>query len=238
MFYPEEDIDARLARTRSCETRRARRAASRTRAGACARTARGSGPTSSSPRCATRTATLVGFAKVTRDLTSASAPRSSCGQTRGAERREREQRSACWCRRARLRDLHARPRRPRRDLERGRRAHQGLPRGRDHRPALLELFYPTRTRAPAAPGRRAADRRARGPLRGGGLARAQGRHALLGQRRDHGAARRHTAAWSASPRSRATSPSAARRSSSSRSQSARPAWRRSASTAAGPRWRA
>ena len=55
-------------RSTSCRSPR-RRAASRTRAGACARTARSSGPTSRSRRCATRRAVCVGFAKLTRDLT-------------------------------------------------------------------------------------------------------------------------------------------------------------------------
>ena len=41
----------------------------------------------------------------------------------------------------RLRDLHARPRRPRRQLEHRRRAHQGLHARRDHRPALLAVLH-------------------------------------------------------------------------------------------------
>ena len=82
--------------------------------------------------------------------------------------------------RDRLRDLPARARRDGGDVERRRGAHQGLRRGRDRRPALLDLLHRRRSRA-RAPGGRAADRRARGPLRGGGLARAQGRHAVLGQ---------------------------------------------------------
>ena len=43
----------------------------------------------------------------------------------------------------------------RRDLERGRRAHQGLPRRRDHRPALLDLLPAGRGRAPDWPRARA-----------------------------------------------------------------------------------
>ena len=47
----------------------AARAASKTKAGACARTARASGRTWSSPRCTRRMAHSSGYAKVTRDLT-------------------------------------------------------------------------------------------------------------------------------------------------------------------------
>ena len=62
-----------------------------------------------------------------------------------------------------------------------------------------------RGRAPGEhPDARAAGRGARGPLRGRGLARPQGRHAVLGQRRDHRAARRARRRSSASRRSRAT----------------------------------
>ena len=55
--------------------------------------------------------------------------------------------------------LHARPRRPRRQLERRRRAHQGLRARRDHRPALLALLHrggPRRRRAARGRWRRAA----------------------------------------------------------------------------------
>ena len=86
----------------------------------------------------------------------------------------------------------------------GARAHQGLRRRRDHRPALLDLLS-RRTRVesgwPEHELQVAAERR---PLRGRGLAGAQGRHPLLGQRHHHGAARRAGAAASASPRSPAT----------------------------------
>ena len=57
------------------------RAASRTRAGACARTAAGSGPAWSSPRCTTISGKHIGFAKVTRDLTE-QAPRAHAGGRR------------------------------------------------------------------------------------------------------------------------------------------------------------
>ena len=102
-----------------------------------------------------------------------------------------------------LRDLHARPDGQRRDLERGRRAHQGLRGRRDHRPALLAVLPARRTSAPGKCETRARGRGARGPLRGRGLARPQGRHAVLGERRHHRAARPSTASSSASPRSRA-----------------------------------
>ena len=49
-----------------------------------------------------------------------------------------------------LRDLHARPRRPDRELERRRAAQQGLHRRRDHRPALPRLL-PARRRPRATP---------------------------------------------------------------------------------------
>ena len=66
-------LSARSARPRPARararSRAARSAPSRTKAGASARTARCSGPTSSSPRCATPNGELLGFAKVTRDLT-------------------------------------------------------------------------------------------------------------------------------------------------------------------------
>src|SRR6266542_5259358 len=77
-----------------------------------------------------------------------------------------------------LRDLHARPGRPRDELERWRRADQGLPRRRDHRQALLDLLHARRCEArPSARG--PAGGRARGTLRGGGLACPQGRVPLL-----------------------------------------------------------
>ena len=68
IFYPQEARGQRLARARAARSP-PRTAASSTTAGACARTARCSGPTSRSPRCATRTGRLLGFAKLTRDLT-------------------------------------------------------------------------------------------------------------------------------------------------------------------------
>ena len=136
-------------------------------------------------RCATTTASCVGFAKVTRDLT---------------ERREHEEAAPergalppAGRGRAGLRDLHARPGRPRRELERRRAAHQGLQRRRDHRPALLDVLSARGRGARASPARSWRIATRDGPLRGRRLARAQGRLALLGQRRDHRAVRRRTA---------------------------------------------
>ena len=54
----------------------------------------------------------------------------------------------------------------------------------------FELFYTDEARARRHPDHELRGRGARGPLRGGGLARPQGRHAVLGQRRHHRPARR------------------------------------------------
>ena len=87
-----------------------------------------------------------------------------------------------------LRDLHARPRRAGAHLERRRAADQGLRGRRHHRPAFFALLH---AGGPCA--RLAGLRTARGaryrPFRGRRLARAQGRHALLGERRDQPVAR-------------------------------------------------
>ena len=89
----------------------------------------------------------------------------------------------------RLRHLHARSQRHRHQLERRRRAHQGLSRDGDRRPAFLALLHRGRPRGRHA-GARPRDGRARGQVRGRGLARAQGRLALLGQRRHQSDPRR------------------------------------------------
>ena len=84
--------------------------------------------------------------------------------------------------RRRLRHLHAGPAGHHDQLEHRRRAHQGLSPQRDRRPAFSR-FYTDEDRAAGLPAEGARDRGARGQVRGGGLARAQGRHALLGERR-------------------------------------------------------
>ena len=107
------------------------------------------------------------------------------GEYPGAEDRRRPVRAVCVKRR-RLRDLHARSDGQDRDLERRRPADQGLHRGRGHRPPLLALL-PAR-RGPQPETRLGArGGQARGALHGRGLAAAQGRHALLGEHRHHGA---------------------------------------------------
>ncbi|CAI8702749.1 putative RecJ [Burkholderia ambifaria] len=89
----------------------------------------------------------------------------------------------------RLRGVHARPARQRRDMERGRRAHQGFPDGRNHRQPFL-AFLSSRCDRGRPPGARARSRRRVRSLPGRKLARTQGRFAILGQRDDHGRTRR------------------------------------------------
>ena len=86
--------------------------------------------------------------------------------------------------RHRLRDLHARSGRPRDELERRRRADQGLSRRTRSSASISRRFYTPEDRDARRARTRARDRRARRAVRGRRLARAQGRHALLGQRRD------------------------------------------------------
>jgi hypothetical protein len=74
--------------------------------------------------------------------------------------------------------------RTRGQLEPGGPAHKGVQARGNHRAALLHVLSAVRDRQALA-ATRAGDRRALGPLRGRGLACAQGRRALLGQRRDH-----------------------------------------------------
>ena len=74
------------------------------------------------------------------------------------------------------------------DLERGRASGSRATGPTRSSASIFEVFYPARRRATGLAGLRAASRRRRGPLRGRRVARAQGWHALLGQRRDHGAA--------------------------------------------------
>ena len=143
---------------------RARTAASRTRAGACARTARASGPTWSSRRCATRTATLrrlrQGHARPHR------APRS----TRSAARRARSA-SACWSRACRTtRSSCSTPRAASRAGTPAPSASRATAPTRSSA-STSRVFYPPEDIAAGAPARRAARRAAAPPRRGHGLAR-------------------------------------------------------------------
>src|SRR5881398_1599907 len=72
-------------------------------------------------------------------------------------------------------------------VECGRAASQGIPRGRDHREALL-LFLSVGRRGGGQAGASARARRPRGPRGRRGLAGAPGRLPLLGRRDHHGAA--------------------------------------------------
>jgi len=91
--------------------------------------------------------------------------------------------------RHRLRDLHARPRRPRRELERGCGADQRVQSGGDPGEAVLHLL-PARRRGCGEAGVRAERGLAGRPVRGPGLEGPQGRLALLGERGDHRAQER------------------------------------------------
>ena len=77
---------------------------------------------------------VIGYAKVTRDLTER---RRAEDELRLSEQRFRLPRAG----RHRLRDLHARPAGFGDQLELGRRADQGLQARRDHRPALLDILH-------------------------------------------------------------------------------------------------
>ena len=122
----------RPARARARRPRRGT-AASRTRAGACARTAPASGPTSSSPRCATPPARCLGFAKVTRDLTERRRPRKRCARARSA--------SACWSRASATTPSSCSiPAATSRRWNAGAERIKGYRAERDHRPALLALL--------------------------------------------------------------------------------------------------
>ena len=107
-------------------------------------------------------------------------------QGRGGAAPQRRALPAAGRGRHRLRDLHARPHGRGQQLERRRPAHQGLPRRRDRRPALLALLHRGGSR-PRRAGARARHRRARGTLRGRGWRVRKDGTPLLGQRRD----RRH-----------------------------------------------
>ena len=117
---------------------------------------------------------LIGFAKITRDMTD---KREAQQALLEAERRFRMLVQGVTDYAIYMLD----PEGPGDELERRRAAHQGLYARRDHRRAFLPLLHargPRRRRAQTRARDRARDR----PLRSRGLARAQGRHALLGQR--------------------------------------------------------
>ena len=105
-------------------------------------------------------------------------PGQAAGEARGRPA------SAAGPRHCRLRHLHARPAGPRRHLERRGRAHQGLQGRGDHRPALLPLL-PAGGHRPGLARPRTQGRRSGRPVRGRGLAVAEGRLPVLGQRRHH-----------------------------------------------------
>ena len=150
---PSEDRAGRPAARARWRPRRAR-ASSRPRAGACARTARASGPTSSSTRSATPRGELIGFAKITRDLTER---RQAAGGAAAAARSS----SACWCR--------ASPTTPSTCSTRGPGQRAGTPApsaSRATRPDEIigqhfSRFYTEEDRAAGVPARALADRRAR-----------------------------------------------------------------------------
>ena len=116
---------------------------------------------------------------------------------------------------------------------------KGYRKRRDHRPAFFR-FYTEEDGAAAVPARALATAAQRRHVRGGGLARPQGRHALLGERRHRRRSATTTAHCSASPRSPATSPSGGRPQQAAgtgpRSNCCRRRrWRRSASSPAASR---
>ena len=160
-----------------CSRPRARRASSKARAGACARTAAASGRSvviDRDPRRRRRA-----------DRLRQDHPRHDRADARRKQSLRESERTlpAAGPGRHRLRDLHARPEGHVTNWNAGAAAHQGLCRRRDHRAAFLAASTPTRIATPACPRRALRDRRRDGPLRGGGLARSQGRQPLLGERR-------------------------------------------------------
>ena len=178
-FYPPGGDRPRLARARAGGARGGR-AASRTRAGGCARTAPASGPTSSSPRCATTGRAESASPRSPATSPSGAARRRPCGRARSgsacSSRASRTTRSSCSTRAATSTSWNP-----------GAERIKGYPR-REIIGQHFSRFYPPDALAARLAGARADGGAAGGPLRGRGLARPQGRHALLGQRRDHRAA--------------------------------------------------
>ncbi len=125
------------------------RAASSARAGGSARTAAASGPTWSSTRSATPDGELIGYAKITRDLTE------RAGAPSMALRRSEQQFRPAGPGRHRLRHLHAATATAASaSWNAGRRTHQGLPARGDHRPSTSRFYTEEdRRRGPARAGR-------------------------------------------------------------------------------------
>ena len=133
MFYTDEDRRAGLPLT-LLHAGAATRAVSSTPAGGSARTAPGSGATSSSPPVHDQDGGLAGFVKVTRDLTEQH-------DLETALRASEERLRLLVGQVRRLRDHRPRPAGHHRDLEPRRRAGQGLHRRGDHRPQLRDVLH-------------------------------------------------------------------------------------------------
>ena len=225
-------------RAPACRRRRSRppsaTASSRTRAGACARTARASGRMSSSIPIRDAVGRAAGLRQ------DHPRPHRTQGGRAGAAR-ERGAVPPAGAGRHRLRDLHARRRRAasRAGIPGAERIKGYAPR-RDHRPALLALLHrggPRRRRAGTGAATRAA-RDGRFEKEGWRVRKDGTRfwaHVVIDPIRDDDGA-----AASASPRSRATSPSGATAQQQARRRrarrcSSRRRWRRSASSPAASR---
>ena len=159
------------------------KAGSRPRAGACARTARASGPTSSSIRSATTRARWSASPRSRATSPSGARPRRHCARS---EERFRLLVQSVTDYAIYMLDPNGMVD----QLERRRRsASRAMPPTRSSA-SISRASTPTRTARPACPRARCETAAARGPVRGRGLARAQGRHALLGQRRHRSDPRR------------------------------------------------
>ena len=176
LLYRAEDRAAGLPAARARDGARAR-AGSSTKAGASARTARASGRTSSSIRSATPDGELHRLRQDhARPDRAQQAERGRCGAARSS--------SACWCRASPTTRIYMLdPDGQRQQLESRRRSASRATRRRDHRPAFLAASTPRRTARPAMPARAPATPPRARAVREGRLARPQGRHPVLGQRR-------------------------------------------------------